>query len=226
MTRMRGMTPMTRMTPCLSTAPPGCPVIPRGSLARRPGGRYGPGWRRPSARRPPMGVDTEELVSSAERARSAPSGSDVPAEHRNEVLLVGRLAAPATVRTLPSGDQLLQFRVVVAREPRPGGGGPAGSRSPTVDTIDCVSWSGSVRRTASRWTPGDLVAVEGGLRRRFWRTAAAGPASRTEVEVRSARRLARAATAMRSPVTVLGGVARAVRPRRRGAAPNRCAAWV
>lgn len=109
-------------------------------------------------------------------------------ESRNEVVLVGRVAAAAEQRELPSGDLLVTWRLVVDRPPgRPTG--PAG-RAVTVDTLDCVAWTAGLRRTASAFQPGDVVAVEGALRRRFWRAAGA-PASRYEVEVTRARRLAR-----------------------------------
>ncbi|HEU0129384.1 MAG TPA: single-stranded DNA-binding protein [Mycobacteriales bacterium] len=105
---------------------------------------------------------------------------------RNEVRLVGRLAAPGEERALPSGDVLVSFRVVVARPP-----GARAARSPAVDTIDCAAWTGGVRRTVLGWAAGDVVEVTGALRRRFWR-AGAGAASRTEVEVLRAKRVAKA----------------------------------
>lgn len=112
---------------------------------------------------------------------------EVPA--RNEVVLVGRVAAPAVERELPSGDWLASFRVVVDRPaaaPR-----ADGARAVTVDALDCTGWSAGVRRTARTLAPGDVVEVSGALRRRFWRSGA-GAASRTEVEVLGLRRLARA----------------------------------
>jgi single-strand DNA-binding protein len=106
---------------------------------------------------------------------------------RNEVLLTGRLAAPAEERELPSGDVLVAFRVVVGR--------PAAKkrreRAPTIDAIDCVAWDHSPRRAVLGWEPGDVVEVTGALRRRFWRAGAAA-ASRTEVEVAKVRRVAKA----------------------------------
>ena len=108
--------------------------------------------------------------------------------HRNEVLLVGRLAAGAEERTLPSGDVLCVWRLVVRRPSERGS--RAIARAPGVDTLDCVSWRANVRRSASGWQSGDLVEVAGSLRRRFWRAGSA-TASRYEVEVRSARRVRR-----------------------------------
>ncbi|HEX8002893.1 MAG TPA: single-stranded DNA-binding protein [Mycobacteriales bacterium] len=107
---------------------------------------------------------------------------------RNEVVLAGRLAAPAEERLLPSGTVLVTFRVIVDRPPP---ARPATPRPPSVDTIDCVAGTAPVRRAALGWLAGDVVEVSGALRRRFWR-AGAGAASRTEVEVTKARRLARA----------------------------------
>lgn len=108
----------------------------------------------------------------------------------NEVALVGRVSAPAEERTLPSGDVLVTWRLVVDRPPsrRPV---PAGGRAVTTDTIDCVAWTAGVRRTASGFNADDVVRVDGALRRRFWRTGA-GPASKCEVEVAAVKRLTRA----------------------------------
>jgi single-strand DNA-binding protein len=101
----------------------------------------------------------------------------------NEVHLVGRLAAEAVDRELPSGDTLSTFRLVVDR--------PEGAPGPKVDTVDCAAWRADVRRSLSSWAPGDVVRIDGELRRRFWRAGAA-TASRYEVEVAKAKRLVRA----------------------------------
>jgi single-strand DNA-binding protein len=108
---------------------------------------------------------------------------------RNEVVLVGRVSGEPAERELPSGDVLVTWRVVVDR-PVPRRPPPEGVRLATVDTLDCVAWSSAVRRTARTLADGDVVAVEGALRRRFWR-AGGGPASRTEVEVQALRRVGR-----------------------------------
>jgi single-strand DNA-binding protein len=107
---------------------------------------------------------------------------------RNEVVLVGRVPAAPEQRELPSGDVLVTWRVVVGRPPgrRP----PEGVRATTVDTLDCVAWTASARRTASALLPDDVVEVSGALRRRFWR-AGAGAASRCEIEVSAVRRVSR-----------------------------------
>ncbi len=106
--------------------------------------------------------------------------------HRNEVALVGRLSAEAAERALPSGDVVVSWRVVVQRPPEP-------SRTAiTVDTIDCVARTAALGRRALTWLPGDTMEMTGALRRRFWR-AGDGVRSRYEVEVATARRVAKAA---------------------------------
>jgi single-strand DNA-binding protein len=114
-----------------------------------------------------------------------------PPTHRNEVLLLGRLSAAPEVRTLPSGDEITVWRLVVGRDALVVG-------RPTQDTVDCVAWSARVRRCAASWQADDVVEVEGSLRRRFWR---AGPtlASRYEVEVVRGRRVTKAVTRRRTP---------------------------
>ena len=110
----------------------------------------------------------------------------------NEVVLVGRVAAAASGKTLPSGDELMTWRLVVDRPPtdRTSSSSATAGRAVTIDTVDCVAWRAGVRRAAGAWVAGDVVRVEGSLRRRFWRSPT-GPASRYEVEARTVRRLAR-----------------------------------
>ena len=118
-------------------------------------------------------------------------GAEGKAGHRNEVYLVGRLSGVPDERELPSGDVLTTWRLVVERPPskRPT---PEGSRTPTVDTLECVAWPAGLRRSAGSWAPGDVIAVEGALQRRFWRSPG-GLGSTYEVEVAKAKRVTRAA---------------------------------
>jgi single-strand DNA-binding protein len=113
------------------------------------------------------------------RDEAAPTPDD------NQVRLTGTVAAVPQARVLPSGDEVVTVRLVVRRLPS------TRERAPTVDTVDCAAWRAGVRRTVASWAPGDKVAVEGALRRRFWRSPS-GPASRYEVEVERGRRLGRA----------------------------------
>lgn len=123
------------------------------------------------------------MAARADEVQEGPTGP------MNEVLLRGRLAAAAAPRTLPSGDVIVTWRLVVDRAP-PARPAP---RAATVDTIDCVTGRADLRRRSAQWQPGDVLEVVGALRRRFWRSPV-GPASRTEVEAVSVRRAARAAT--------------------------------
>src|SRR4051795_10012241 len=112
-------------------------------------------------------------------------------EHRNEVLLVGRLSAAPEERVLPSGDEITVWRLVVAREDVSGG-------RAAQDTLDCTAWTARARKAAAAWQAGDVVEVEGALRRRFWKTSAS-LASRCEIEVSRVRRVVKAAPRPRKP---------------------------
>lgn len=115
--------------------------------------------------------------------------------NRNEVLtaradvsLVGRIGSRIDVRTLPSGDEIVVFTIVVDRPQtgRRGGQRTTASRI-TVDAIACRATRADVRRRLGGLAPGDWVQAEGRLHRRFWRAAGA-PASVMEVEVSRIRR--------------------------------------
>lgn len=118
------------------------------------------------------------------KARSADDNTSQDVDH-NQVRLTGTVADSPQLRVLPSGDEVVIVRLVVRRPPG------ARTRAPTVDTFDCAAWRAGARRTVSGWAAGEHVAVEGALRRRFWRSPS-GPASRYEVEVERGRRLSRA----------------------------------
>ena len=65
---------------------------------------------------------------------------------------------------MPSGDQLVAFRLVVPRE------GAVRRRSKQkVDSIECSAWTARLRRTVAKLEPGDEVVVSGRLRRTFRR---------------------------------------------------------
>jgi single-strand DNA-binding protein len=107
----------------------------------------------------------------------------------NHVHLRGRLAAAALERELPSGDTVATFRLVVDRPPRH-------ESSARVDTLDCAVFRADVRKRLLRCEAGEVIEVEGALRRRFFR-AGGGAASRYEVEVAALRRTSRAAVVVR-----------------------------
>ncbi|WP_063909941.1 single-stranded DNA-binding protein [Herbidospora yilanensis] len=98
----------------------------------------------------------------------------VPAHH-NEVILVGRLSKAPESRLLPSGAQLIQWRLAV-RRPMPD------HQKGRADAIECVTYDPVVRASLTGLTVDDVVEVQGALRRRWWRGGSA-----FEVEARSVR---------------------------------------
>jgi single-strand DNA-binding protein len=112
----------------------------------------------------------------------------------NQVWLRGRVSTPPEERVLPSGTVIVTLRVSVARESSPMA---TGSRQ-TADWVDCTAWGAKARRIAARWQAGDVVEVEGSLRRRFQR-GASGTSTRLEVEMLSGRVVARAGTPAARP---------------------------
>lgn len=135
------------------------------------------------------GVRRGTAAQGADGADEEPD-SGAGQETRNHVELVGRLAAEAIQRELPSGDVMTTWRLVVDRPPARRKA-PEGSRPATVDALECVAWTAALKRTAASWQPGDLVSVEGSLHRRFWR-GPNGTASAHEVEVAKAKRVHKA----------------------------------
>ncbi len=121
------------------------------------------------------------------RKNDAQAGPDGSANH---VRLRGKVSTPPEERELPSGTTIVTLRLSVPRETSPM---TEGSKQ-TADWVDCAAWGGKVRRTVSGWRAGDLVEVEGALRRRFYR-GATGTATRLEVELLSGRVVARAEVA-------------------------------
>ncbi|HWB66064.1 MAG TPA: single-stranded DNA-binding protein [Mycobacteriales bacterium] len=124
-------------------------------------------------------------MSTRNKARTS---SPALTEHRNDVTLVGRLADAPAPRSLPSGDELVSWRLIIER--------PAEATRGGVDVIDCTAWKARLRRTALHWDAGDLVEVSGALRRRFWR-GPGGLQSRCEIEAGTATRRAAAAAPVR-----------------------------
>lgn len=106
----------------------------------------------------------------------------LPPTPEQQVLLVGRLGSRIDERTLPSGDQLTTFTVIVDRPAR------ARRGRVRVDAIPCVAVTREVSRRVAAAEKGSWVQVHGSLRRRFWRSAG-GLGSALEVEARVVRRL-------------------------------------
>ncbi len=95
----------------------------------------------------------------------------------NDCLLRGRVSAPATDRELPSGEHVVEFRLIITRAEREG-----------VDTLDIAAWSSRMRRTALSLKAGEWVEISGSIRRRFWQ-GPTGLASRWQIEAESITRL-------------------------------------
>ena len=109
----------------------------------------------------------------------------------NQVTLSGRVSADPEVRRLPSGDEVVSFRLVV----RPSKAAMRRSKQ-SVDTFECAAWSSAMRRVARRLSAGEHVEITGELRRRFTRHTGI-PMSWVSVEVATCRRL-------RSPTVASG----------------------
>ena len=88
----------------------------------------------------------------------------------NDVLLRGRVSQEAVEKQLPSGDKVVEFRLIVSRERQSG-----------VDTLDIASWSAKSRRSALSLVADEWVEISGSIHRRFW-SGPAGLASRWQVE--------------------------------------------
>ena len=95
----------------------------------------------------------------------------------NDCLLRGRVSAAATDRELPSGEHVVEFRLIITRQEREG-----------VDTLDIAAWSAKTRRTALGLKPGEWVEVSGSVNRRFWQ-GPAGLASRWQIQADGITRL-------------------------------------
>ena len=114
-----------------------------------------------------------------------------PVEWVNEVHLSGRVSGSPEEKTLPSGDVVVLFRLVVRRpavrrtaSSRAGAQGAAsesaGRKAAVVDTLDVACWAARPRKAALRLRDGDAAEVSGSLHRRFFRAGGAA-ASRYEV---------------------------------------------
>jgi len=95
----------------------------------------------------------------------------------NNVLLRGRVSGEPSERELPSGDHVVEFRIVVKRDTREG-----------VDTLDIAAWSAKTRRKSLTLKADEWVEISGSVRRRFWK-APSGLASRWQIEASEISRI-------------------------------------
>ncbi|GAA4947903.1 single-strand DNA-binding protein [Nonomuraea thailandensis] len=98
---------------------------------------------------------------------------------RNEVLLVGRLSAPAEERSLPSGDTLTKWRIIVRRRRHRRG-------ATLTDSVPCITFDPETAAVVRGLKPRDYVAVTGSFRCRVYGPSA-GKTWRYEVEVSTAK---------------------------------------
>ena len=109
--------------------------------------------------------------------RSAPKEEQEIDYSLNDVLLRGRVSAPATTKELPSGDKVVEFRLIITRESREG-----------VDTLDIAAWSAKSRKIALTLDSDEWIEVSGSIHRRFWQSPG-GVASRWQVAAAEILRL-------------------------------------
>lgn len=110
-------------------------------------------------------------------------------DENNRVHLTGRVSGVPESKVLPSGDEVVSFRLVVRRS------AAARRRSKqVVDTIECSVWRAALRRSVLRLEPGSAVTVAGALRRRFV-SGGAGVMSFVSVDVDTCRKVSATAVA-------------------------------
>jgi single-strand DNA-binding protein len=95
----------------------------------------------------------------------------------NEIKIIGRFSGPACEKELPSGEKVVELRLIVTRDDREG-----------VDTISVAVWKSMLRRRALSLQNDQWIVVAGVLRRRFWKSPT-GLASRYQVEARELARI-------------------------------------
>jgi single-strand DNA-binding protein len=120
------------------------------------------------------------LMSSISKSK-APSKAAAGIDPVNSVLLIGRVTSKGVEKVLPSGDKVVEFRIVVGREKSRGA-------KKEVDSLDIAAWSSKTRRAALSIKVDNWVQVSGAVRRRFWQ-APTGLASRWQVEASEVLRL-------------------------------------
>jgi single-strand DNA-binding protein len=101
--------------------------------------------------------------------------------HRNEVYLVGEITAVPDERTLADGRGVVTFRIEVRAQTETGH---------VRDSFDVTVANARTRKAALAWDVGDLVEVEGVVRRKFYRVGAASKPF-TVIEAARAKRLRR-----------------------------------
>jgi single-stranded DNA-binding protein len=99
----------------------------------------------------------------------------------NSVHLLGRVSSLAVSKQMPSGDKVVEFRLVVDRK-------SIRAVKREVDTLDITAWLARPQKRALSLKINDWVEVEGCIRRRFWKSPT-GLASRWQVEASQLRKI-------------------------------------
>ena len=122
-------------------------------------------------------------IKVADKVKSKKDKEVLPIEYEpvNEVFLVGRVTSLAVEKVLPSGDKVVEFRLVIGRKHSRG-------LKKEVDALDIAAWSAKARRAALTLKVDSWVEITDSVRRRFWR-APTGLASRWQVEASDVVRL-------------------------------------
>jgi single-strand DNA-binding protein len=117
------------------------------------------------------------MTTKSESVKAKEKAQDQVDLSLNDLLLRGRVSAPATVKELPSGDKVVEFRLIITRSDREG-----------VDTLDIAAWSAKSRKSALSLKADEWIEISGSVHRRFWQ-APTGLASRWQVEAVEISRL-------------------------------------
>jgi len=112
-----------------------------------------------------------------ESVKRASKQTQVEDFSRNQVHLCGRVSGVPIERELPSGDKVVEFRLIVSRESRVG-----------VDTLDIGAWNAKARRKSTTLKEGEWIEITGAIHRRFWQ-APQGVASRWQIEASEITRI-------------------------------------
>jgi single-strand DNA-binding protein len=112
---------------------------------------------------------------------TAAPAEPAPTLHRNEVYLVGDVSTTPEERELSDGRDAVTFRLDVRAETDAGA---------TRDSLDITVIGARARKAALSWDIGDVVEVEGVVRRKFYKVGAASKPF-TVVEATRAKRLRR-----------------------------------
>jgi single-stranded DNA-binding protein len=115
-----------------------------------------------------MSTATKKIVKKKPTKSVASTDNEIDYS-LNDLLLRGRVSAQATSKELPSGDKVVEFRLIVTRAEREG-----------VDTLDIAAWSAKCRKIALTLAGDEWVEISGSIHRRFWQSPT-GVASRWQV---------------------------------------------